>query len=417
VFFLDVLIIYFSQTGGTEKIAKTILQGIINSGNKCEIVKIKSANIKNLDNFDLIGIGTPTFFYREPRNVSQFINHSHHIFRRISHSTQREVIVNKGFVRGRIDWNRTLKERYSQGHDPTIFVCSPPARIYNLPENQLLKFILIRIKRLIEETAALPKIEEKNVRLEELRTEDGSERWTNRISWIKFHVNRALKHVYLRGVDAPAQVNMRMLRRARTARNKDYEKVADGYSLHNSIIRKMDREMLKKLVEKKILEPLEWNTLYELYVLFEVMNSLGKPMELGLIKAGAQSIGAFKIGEETIRVYFQRVRGLFRESKYKQIFEDYELDVSLRRPDLILHFEKEGKFLIIEVKRTTNKEYIVDSVYKVLGYLADFRKHFGEKQKPKGVLVVWDIKRVAKTEQDVSLVAHNEVADFIKDLH
>ncbi len=73
MFFLDVLIIFFSQTGGTEKIAKTIQQSIINSGNKCEIVKIKSANTKNLKNFDLIGIGTPTFFYRELFNVRTFI--------------------------------------------------------------------------------------------------------------------------------------------------------------------------------------------------------------------------------------------------------------------------------------------------------------------------------------------------------
>jgi len=371
-------------------------------------------NLTWLDRKDLDHLAIVHFLLSE--EVKKFVETVSTIFRRISHSTQREVIVNKGFVRGRIDWNRTLKERYSKGYDPTIFVCSPPARIYNLPENQLLKFILVKIRRLIEETKALPKVEEKNIRLDELRTEDGKEKWTDRISWIKFHVNRALKHAYLREVDIPDQVNARMLRRAKTARNKDYEKVADGYSLHNQIIQKMDRDMLKKLVEKKVLEPLERDTLYELYVLFEVMDSLGKPEELNLIKSGAQSIGAFKIGEKTVRVYFQRVRGLFKESNYKQIFDDYELDVSLRRPDIILRFENNGRFLMIEVKRTTNPGYIVDSVYKVLGYLADFRKHFGEKQKPKGVLVVWKIRRVGKTKQDVTILAHNEVADFVKEL-
>lgn len=70
---MNVLIIYFSQTGGTEKIAKIIEQGILTRGNECEIIKIKSADTKDFNEFDLIGIGTPTFFYREPRNVRAFI--------------------------------------------------------------------------------------------------------------------------------------------------------------------------------------------------------------------------------------------------------------------------------------------------------------------------------------------------------
>jgi len=71
---LKVLIIYFSQTGSTEKIANRIQNGIIKSGNDCDIEKIKNANLKSLANYDLIGIGTPTFFYREPVNVKLFIN-------------------------------------------------------------------------------------------------------------------------------------------------------------------------------------------------------------------------------------------------------------------------------------------------------------------------------------------------------
>ena len=70
---LNVLIIYFSQTGGTEKIAKKIEQGVLNTGNSCEITKIKGASSKDFNNFDLIGIGTPTFYYREPINVRNFI--------------------------------------------------------------------------------------------------------------------------------------------------------------------------------------------------------------------------------------------------------------------------------------------------------------------------------------------------------
>lgn len=72
---MKVLMVLFSQTGGTEKIGKSIQKGIIKSGNACEIVEIKKAKNQIFDDYDLIGIGTPTFFYREPYNVKHFIHH------------------------------------------------------------------------------------------------------------------------------------------------------------------------------------------------------------------------------------------------------------------------------------------------------------------------------------------------------
>ncbi|MFW9880624.1 MAG: EFR1 family ferrodoxin [Candidatus Thorarchaeota archaeon] len=70
---MNVLLIYFSQTGGTEKIASKIHEGVSDSDNKCDIIKIKEAENFNLNNYDIIGIGTPTFYYREPINVRNFI--------------------------------------------------------------------------------------------------------------------------------------------------------------------------------------------------------------------------------------------------------------------------------------------------------------------------------------------------------
>ncbi len=66
--------IYFSQSGNTEKIAEKIQNGIIKSDNDCNLKKIKEVNLKSLPDYDLIGIGTPTFYYREPINVKLFIS-------------------------------------------------------------------------------------------------------------------------------------------------------------------------------------------------------------------------------------------------------------------------------------------------------------------------------------------------------
>jgi flavodoxin/Fe-S-cluster-containing hydrogenase component 2 len=70
---MKILLIYFSQTGGTEKITQKIRDGIQKSENKCDFIKIKEAKNEILDKYDIIGIGTPTFYYREPINVKNFI--------------------------------------------------------------------------------------------------------------------------------------------------------------------------------------------------------------------------------------------------------------------------------------------------------------------------------------------------------
>ena len=245
--------------------------------------------------------------------IRDFVIIVRRILRRLSHSTHKEVVVNKGCVKGKIDWNLTLKERCAQGYDQTIFVCRPPSRMYNLPENRLLKFVLTQIRRLIEETANLPAIEEKNIRLEELKSEDGKEKWADRLSWLKYHVNNALKNIHLREVELISQTNERMIKRARTARNKDYEFVVDSYYLHRQLIQELDEMKLREIVEKRILEPMERDTLYELFVLFQTMNALGTPVKINLIRPGAEEIGTFSVGEETVRVYFQKASGLYKE--------------------------------------------------------------------------------------------------------
>ena len=86
------VIIYFSQTGNTEKLAKAILKGMERAGGNCELVKIKDANPCRLAKYDLIGIGSPVFELVEPLNVTNFINNMRfvggkHVFVFSSHGT------------------------------------------------------------------------------------------------------------------------------------------------------------------------------------------------------------------------------------------------------------------------------------------------------------------------------------------
>lgn len=243
---------------------------------------------------------------------------------------------------------------------------------------------------------------------EELVTEE-NEKLKDRLSQINYDVNKALRDIHLREVSSLTQVNERMIRRARFARNREYEAILNCYFLYEDILMQKKREKLREIVKKRILEPCRRDTLYELFVLFKVMDVLGKLAhlkEIHLMKSGVDSIGVYEKGEKTIFIYFQKATDVLTKSQYKQIFEGYDLDVSTRIPDIIIKVKMTGektRIIIIEVKRTDNREYIVDSVYKVLGYLADFKEHFEETPKPHALLVVWSIEKESE-EKDIEKV-------------
>ena len=67
------IVIYFSQTGNTEQIARAVHAGLQKTTGNCDLVKIKEANPRRLQKYDLIGIGTPVFGYREAPNTRAFI--------------------------------------------------------------------------------------------------------------------------------------------------------------------------------------------------------------------------------------------------------------------------------------------------------------------------------------------------------
>ena len=85
------ILIYFSQTGNTEKIARAIHTGIKQAAGHCDLVPIKEANPKRLYSYDLIGLGSPVM-YIEPANVTAFIRDMRflggkHIFSFCTHCT------------------------------------------------------------------------------------------------------------------------------------------------------------------------------------------------------------------------------------------------------------------------------------------------------------------------------------------
>jgi len=55
------IVIYYSQTGNTKKIAQALQKGITQQTGQCDIARVKEIKPEELVNYDMIGIGAPTW--------------------------------------------------------------------------------------------------------------------------------------------------------------------------------------------------------------------------------------------------------------------------------------------------------------------------------------------------------------------
>lgn len=67
------IVVYYSQTGSTKKIARAIQKGIARKVEQCDLAKLKETQPDRLDNYDLIGVGSPVWASEPAPNVMAFM--------------------------------------------------------------------------------------------------------------------------------------------------------------------------------------------------------------------------------------------------------------------------------------------------------------------------------------------------------
>ena len=67
------IVVYYSATGNTAKIAKAIHRGM-SASMECAIAPLKKADPQTMAQYDLIALGAPIWYFREPANVRLFIH-------------------------------------------------------------------------------------------------------------------------------------------------------------------------------------------------------------------------------------------------------------------------------------------------------------------------------------------------------
>jgi NAD(P)H dehydrogenase (quinone) len=71
-----ILIIYFSKTGNTEKMAQAVAEGVKGEGGTVEVKKVKDAKVDELLDASGIIIGSPTYFGTMAAEIKSFLDES-----------------------------------------------------------------------------------------------------------------------------------------------------------------------------------------------------------------------------------------------------------------------------------------------------------------------------------------------------
>jgi len=344
-----------------------------------------------LSHEDLITLKTVHFLLSD--EIRKLIKILPQLIRNLAHSTQKETENIKGNIHGKINWKLTIKERYSQGfNDKSLFTCNPPSKYYDLEENQLLKFLLKRIKYLKENY--LNFITPKTFNIEKI---DKNKDWHTIINDNVQITKLTLKKVYFNNI-SDVSIKPKHARKCMKNRNQLYHHVAKAYRLYEDIFIQKKEEKLKELLSKRIIKTANPDKLYEIYIFFNLIKSLPGFFKGKLLYPGNDYSTTSKQDEMEITIHYQKTpEPLKKVSQYLNIIKNYEINGKTRSPDIIIEFKKNNKtyYRLIEVKNSSTPDYLRSSLYKVMGYYKDFKninklENFNFTKNYPIALITWD---------------------------
>lgn len=181
------------------------------------------------------------------------------------------------------------------------------------------------------------------------------------------------------------------------------------------------------LINQRIIISRDSNKLFELYVLFELIKKLPGEPKYRLLheKRKDKKKHLFELwdGENCIYIYYQKTpKDLNDISMYKKLCKGYSIGSNVRSPDIILEYGNTGRYRLVEVKNTDDKDYIKDSIYKVMGYLKDFEGNGEENFLTDNcpvILVIFDgiyqQEQINFENEDIVICNRCEFIEFLND--
>ncbi|GGM40522.1 hypothetical protein GCM10011351_28360 [Paraliobacillus quinghaiensis] len=347
------------------------------------------------------------------------------LMKNFSRNTNIQQIETRGYIRGAIDWNATYKRRMAVGYDPALFICKPSNRIYDIPENQLTKYLLHFIHNNIDkvEKIAPGKIAG----------------WTMMLEKIKQSIKKFLHHPIFAEVTLPDRLGYTLITKSKKSRNPHYRTIGLLTEYLYNLFVLNDKKTLFEVLSQQLLVPIKTDKIFEFVVYFEViqvLESLKKKYhgkrQISLLRADYKTVFEYFLTDinTNVKIYYQNVPEEYsNSSNYKQILQKYSVpNVKSNIPDIIIVIEDLNQHLsrtaLMEIKYGREQSYLLgNGLRDTLGYLKDFEDILNNK--PSALLATYtgEITRPEKSveqKQNVWITNSNQLnsslSDFINKL-
>lgn len=368
-----------------DELVTFLRNGTINEQRVTETLDITDLQIENIDRLKRIH-----FCLSDP--VVEYIDELQERLRRIKTANQRERVATRGEVRGKIDWEETLKHRYSDSvGDRSHFTCETPYTEYNIAENLVLKKLLWTIHTTVESD------------LSDIDYKWRTEQWTEeRISKFQRIYKR---NVHLNRIADGENITVmpRMLNDTRSARQTLYTQAYELYDRYQRLLSNEPGEDVKELLKDTLIIPERLPRLFELFCVFRLLQMLNvEGPEFQVIEPGADQLATLETDSHRINVYhdrggnlsfyvpverideveaeyFKRYRNTLK--RHKRLVDEF-LDIESRpslysgRPDLVIEIYKKTEdskvltdIVLGEVKYTDSQRTFSTGLKELIEYI------------------------------------------------
>ena len=338
------------------------------------------------------------FILSEP--VGRLLREMPALARRLATTTVHEEEWSAERVRGAVNWGSTLSARVALGL-PHLYVTAPAKRAFQTPENEVLVHSLGAIEASGRRTG-WHRSSSADVGVEVRDRTASAARWSR---------TRALADVEQRPITS------RLLTRVRSGRNnRRYGAAVEVSLLHQQMLRQLDSNLIRKLVQQHALVASRDHVLLELLCSFEIERVL-RAEGWRLSYPGLLGTGRFLRASRqaaVIDVYYQHAPAqLSRGSRYREVQRVHGFEnIGGLIPDLALRISNGDnvQWLLVEVKGI--QRGVVKSARAAANDLLAYRRAFETALRGNtvyGLGIAWGSDLRPKVESEICLCTPDTV--------
>jgi hypothetical protein len=328
--------------------------------------------------------------------VRKFIEKLPNRIRNIKTSTQKINRQLKGEVRGKIDWQETIRYRCNTNYkDSTTFVCQQTNKDFNIKENLVLKKLLNIIHSII---------------FQDLDASPENYSWLS--SWLgegnlAYSLDEIYyRNIYLNKIDiSEVIISDRMIQDTKKSRNILYQEAAELLEYYKYFINeegwKEDQAEIISLLNETFIKPQKESVLFELYWVIKIIQYNSQNYRLKLIDGSKNLIASWTDNNLRYNIYHDSIgssrinwsvdldelknienkffkRKILSRRKAREISEIFKSKIDSKywtgRPDIVIEIINENKdrlekIVIGEVKYTNRESTAKEGLKELLDYM------------------------------------------------